>query len=131
MGYVFVLIFNLHFFINLMIFFLPISQIIVSLSVAFVWIFRFDNIIAEFNQYGLSTLVRSLVGSSKIALATLLIAGIWYPALVPIPALMMAFLMASAQYFHLKNNNPFQKRLPSLVLLILSLLIAAASYNLI
>jgi hypothetical protein len=107
------------------------AQVIVALSVGFVWIFRFDNIVKEFNEYGLNTLTRSFIGSSKIALSTLLIAGIWYPALVPIPALMMAFLMASAQYFHFKNNNPLQKRLPSFVLLLLSLFIAAVSYNLI
>lgn len=105
------------------------AQVIVALSVGFVWIFRFDNIVKEFNEYGLSTLIRSFVGSSKIALATLLVAGVWYPALVPIPALMMAFLMASAQYFHFKNNNPMMKRLPSFILLLLSLFIASVSYN--
>lgn len=107
------------------------AQIIVAISVGFVWVFRFDNIVKEFNEYGLNTLTRSFVGSSKIALATLLIAGIWYPALVPIPALLMAFFMASAQYFHFKNNNPMIKRLPSFALLLLSLFIATASYNLI
>ncbi|MEI6680043.1 MAG: hypothetical protein WCL21_15620 [Mariniphaga sp.] len=59
-----------------------VAQIIVALSIAFVWIFRFDNIVKEFKQYGLSELVRSLVGSTKIVLATLLVAGIWYPSLV-------------------------------------------------
>jgi len=41
----------------------------------------------------------------------------------------MAFLMVSAQYFHFKINNPWQKHLPSLVLLILSLFIAEAYQN--
>ena len=107
------------------------AQILVALSVGFVWIFRFDNIVKEFNEYGLNTLTRSFVGSSKIALATLLITGIWYSDLVPISALLMAFFMASAQYFHFKTNNPLMKRLPSFVLLLLSLFIGAASYNLI
>jgi len=108
-----------------------IAQIIVALSIVYVWVFRFDNIVKEFNQYGLSDLTRSIVGFSKIALSTLLIAGIWYPALVLIPALLLAFLMLSAQYFHFKVHNPWQKRIPSLLLLTLCLFISAVSLKLI
>ena len=104
-----------------------IAQVIVALSIAYVWIFRFDNIVKEFKQYGLSDLTRSMVGSTKIALSTLLVAGIWYSDLVLIPALFIAFLMFAAQYFHFKVNNPWQKHIPSLFLLILCLFIAAVS----
>ena len=106
------------------------AQLIVAVSIVIVWVFRFDNIVKEFKQYGLGDLTRTLVGSTKIALATLLIAGIWYPSLVLIPALIMAFLMACAQYFHFKVSNPLQKRVPSLFLLFLCLFIAAVSLNL-
>lgn len=107
-----------------MITFSAIVQLVVALSVFYVWVFRFDNIVLEFKQYGLSDQVRTLVGSTKIALATLLIAGIWYPALVLVPALIMAALMLAAQYYHFKVNNPWIKRVPSLLLMALSLLIA-------
>lgn len=107
------------------------AQAVVALSIVIVWVFRFDNIVKEFKQYGLSDLTRTMVGSTKIALATLLVAGIWYPSLVLVPALMMAFLMISAQYFHFKVKNPWQKRMPSLLLLLLCLFIAAVSMNLI
>lgn len=107
------------------------AQAIVAISIVIVWVFRFDNIVKEFKQYGLSDLTRTVVGSAKIILATLLVAGIWYPSLVLIPALMMAFLMISAQYFHFKVKNPWQKRMPSLFLLLLCLFIAAVSLNLI
>lgn len=106
-----------------------VAQLVIALSIAIVWVFRFDNIVIEFKQYGLSTLIRSLVGSSKIVLATLLVVGVWVPSLVLIPALLMALLMISAQYFHFKVNNPFQKRIPALFLLILSLFVAAVSLN--
>lgn len=106
-----------------------VSQLVIAFSIAIVWVFRFDNIVIEFKQYGLSTLTRSLVGSSKIVLATLLVVGVWVPSLVLIPALLMALLMISAQYFHFKVNNPFQKRIPALFLLILSLFVAAVSLN--
>jgi len=108
-----------------------IAQLIVAISVLIVWVFRFDNIVKEFKQYDLSDLTRSIVGATKIALSTLLLAGIWYPSLVLIPAFLMAFMMLSAQYFHFKVNNSWQKRMPSLILLILSLFIAAVTLNLI
>lgn len=101
-----------------------IAQVVIALSVGYVWIFRFDNIVKEFQQYGLSDLTRNMVGASKIALATLLITGIWFPTLVLIPALSMAFLMICAQYFHFKAKNPWLKHLPSLLLLALSLFVA-------
>jgi hypothetical protein len=101
-----------------------ISQIVLALSVAYVWIFRFDNIVVEFKQYGLPDVIRNLVGASKIALATLLITGIWYTDLLLYSALSMAFLMVCAQMAHFKVKNPFSKHLPSLILLILSLFIA-------
>ena len=108
-----------------------IAQIIVALSIVYVWIFRFDNIVTEFKQYGLSDLIRSVIGAAKIALATLLVAGIWYPSLILVPALLMAFLMLSAQYFHFKTGNPWQKHIPSLILLILCLFIAAVAQKLV
>ena len=91
----------------------------VALSIAYVWIFRYDTVAIEFKQFGLSDLTRNLVGVSKIALATLLIAGIWYSSFVQIPAILMGMLMIAAQYFHFKIKNPFIKHLPSLILFIL------------
>lgn len=103
------------------------SQIIVAISVVYVWTFRFHNVLKEFEQFGLSDLTRNMVGATKIALATLLVAGIWYPSLVFIPAVLMGLLMIGAQYFHFKINNSFIKHLPSLILLILSVFIAYSS----
>ena len=108
-----------------------IAQTVVALSVVYVWVFRFENIVKEFKEYGLSDLTRTMVGTSKIILSTLLVAGIWFLELVFIPSLLMALLMMAAQYFHFKVNNPWQKRMPSLFLLVLSLFIAAVSYKLI
>ena len=98
-----------------------------AISVAYVWIFRFDNVVNEFKQFGLSDVTRNLVGATKISLATLLVSGIWYPSLVLIPSILMGLFMIGAQYFHFKIRNPFMKHLPSLILLILSALIAWSS----
>jgi hypothetical protein len=54
------------------------AQLIVAISVLYVWTFRFNNVLKEFEQFGLSDLTRNIVGTTKIALATLLVAGVWY-----------------------------------------------------
>ena len=106
---------------------LSLAQMVLALSVAYVWIFRYDNVVKEFKQFGLNDLTRNFVGASKIALATLLVAGIWYPSLVQIPSVLMGLFMISAQYFHFKIKNPLIKHLPSLILLILCAVIALKS----
>lgn len=107
------------------------AQLIVAISIVIVWVFRFQNVEKEFKQFRLSNLIRSSVGASKIALSTLLVVGIWYSEFVFIPSLMIAFLMLSAQYFHFKANSTWQKRMPSLVLLLLCVFIALVSKELI
>ena len=68
-------------------------QIIIAVSVINVWVFRYDNIVEEFVQYGLSNLIRNIVGATKISLSTLLIVGIFYEKVVLASSLLMAFLM--------------------------------------
>jgi len=111
--------------------FLIVAQLIVAASVAYVWIFRYNVIIKEFEQFGLSDLTRTFVGASKVALATLLVAGIWFPQLILIPAILMGVFMLAAQYFHFKIKNPFMKHLPSLILLVLCLFIIVSSMEMI
>ena len=103
------------------------AQIGAAISVLFVWTFRMQNVLKEFEQFGLSDLIRNLVGATKISLATLLVVGIWCSSLVLIPSILMCMFMISAQYFHFKIKNPFIKHLPSLILLILCAFIAYSS----
>ena len=64
------------------------AQLIVSISVIIVWVFRRDNISIEFKQYGLSNLLQNIVGAVKISLATILILGIWHEELLTISSLL-------------------------------------------
>ena len=107
---------------------LIISQLIVAISVLFVWIFRFHNVEKEFKQFGLSVTIRSAVGASKIALATLLLVGLCQPSYVFYSSISMGFFMLSAQYFHFKVKNPIQKRITSFIFLSLCVFIALQSY---
>jgi hypothetical protein len=103
------------------------AQIAVAASVAFVWILRMHNVEKEFKQFGLSLKIRSFVGFSKTVLATLLVLGIWYPELTLYGSVGMAFFMAAAQYFHWNAGNPIIQKLPSFILLVLSIFIALSS----
>ena len=100
------------------------AQAFIACSIALVWVARFPNVVAEFYEYGIPDWVRTVVGATKISLATLLVAGIWYPALVTVPALLMAGLMLCALAAHLKVHHVWQKYLPSGLLLVLSLFVA-------
>lgn len=106
-------------------------QIIVAVSVLYVWIFRFDNIVIEFKQYGYSNLLRNIVGASKISASAFLIMGIWFNEVVLYASLSMAFFMICAQASHIKVDNPIIKYVPSFIFLIMSLFISAFNYGLI
>jgi hypothetical protein len=55
-------------------------------TVIYVWIFRFDNIVKEFNNMVYLIWQENIVELQN-SIITLLITGIWFPALVFIPAL--------------------------------------------
>lgn len=100
------------------------AQVVIALSVYFVWVLHFQNVANEFHEYHLSDLTRNAVGALKMSLSALLLVGIWYPSLVLVPALIMAFLMAAAQFFHARVSHTWIRFAPSLVLLLLSLFVA-------
>ena len=108
-----------------------IFQIIVAVSVLYIWIFRYDNIVLEFKHYGYSDVIRNFVGASKISISVILILGIWYQEFVIYASLLMAFFMFCAQLSHLKVKNPLLKFVPSFVFLLMSLFIASNKYGLI
>lgn len=112
---------------NISIFF----QLIVAISVLIVWVFRYDNIVIEFKQYGYSELLRNFVGVAKTSTSTLLILGLWYNEITIYASLSMVFFMFFAQLSHIKAKNPFIKFIPSLLFLLMSLFIASFNYGII
>ncbi len=102
-----------------------IFQIALAISVYYVWIFRYHNVLSEFSQFGYSDLFRNFVGAAKISLSALLIMGVFYDGVTLAAALGMAVFMLGAQVTHLRVKNPFKQRMPSLILLAISLFIAA------
>ncbi len=113
-------------------------QWIIGLGIFNVWLIRANwstayrggdarNIKEEFAVYGLPTWFMYAVGTLKVVLAALLIAGTWIPGVVQPAAIGMAVLMVGAVSMHIKVKDTVKKILPSLTVLVLSLLVAILS----
>ncbi len=111
-----------------------IIQVVIALGIFNVWLMRYgksspwrggnaSNMKEEFAVYGLPSWFVGVVGFLKILFATLLIVGIWYPAVTQPAAISIAVLMLGAMSMHFKVKDPLKKSLPSLTLLILSLVV--------
>ncbi|MEJ6698065.1 MAG: DoxX family protein [Flavobacteriaceae bacterium] len=107
-----------------------IIQLILALGIYNVWIINYTkgskyrggsatNMSEEFKAYGFRGWFMKIIGFSKLTLATLLIAGIWFPYLINPSAFLIGILMVGALFAHLKINDPFVKSIPALIMLIL------------
>ena len=113
-------------------------QLTIATVIFFVWTVRFNrdtnyrggeakSMREEFKVYGLPEWALPLVGSTKIALAVTLVAGIWIPLPVKTAALFMAALMAGAVIMHLRiRTDHISKAVPAMGMLAMSLFVAAA-----
>lgn len=93
----------------------------VLVSVLFVWVIRYDNIIKEFKQYELPDWLRDFVGIVKIISVVLINYGSVDTSKVG--AITLAVLMIAAMITHVRVKNPPVKMLPSTTLMIMSLVI--------
>ncbi|MFO8173383.1 MAG: DoxX family protein [Gemmatimonadota bacterium] len=115
--------------------FVLIVQVIIALGIFNVWLIRprkatawrggeATNLKEEFETYGLPGWAMGVVGFLKLLFAVLLLVGIWYPPVVQPAAIGMAVLMAGAVTMHVKVGDPFERSLPALTVLVLSLIVA-------
>lgn len=100
---------------------LEILKTIVAVSILFVWVVRYNNIVQEFNAYQIPSWVRDLVGIFKISFAIMLMSG--NIKTVQFGAIGIAILMSAAFFTHLRTKNTFFKMIPSISLLSLCSLI--------
>ena len=112
-----------------------IIQLAIALGILNVWLLRRSkqtgwrggdarNLKEEFAVYGLPMWFMGAVGFFKIALAALLILGMWLPSITQPAAAGMAVLMLGAVSMHLKVGDPLKKSLPAFSLLVLCLVVA-------
>ncbi len=104
-------------------------QAFVAAAIFFVWVVRYQNIIAEFRHFGLPDWLRDSVGTLKLGLSLLLLVGIDRPDIAVIAGWGVAVLMACAFATHVRVKNPVFKMLPSLSLLVVSLLIVFINHR--
>jgi uncharacterized membrane protein YphA (DoxX/SURF4 family) len=105
-------------------------QVFVAASVFFVWVVRYANLVQEFKQYRYPDWLRDLVGILKISFSLMLLIGIERAPLAVVGGVGIALLMLAAGVTHLRVKNPVFKMLPSLTLLVFSVLIAWINYRL-
>ena len=105
-------------------------QALVAASVFFVWVVRYANIVQEFKQYGLPDSLRDLVGILKMTFALMLLIGIDRGLFAVVGGIGIAILMGAAAVTHLRVKNPVFKMLPSLSLLVFSVVVAWINYRL-
>ncbi len=97
--------------------FLLALKIVLSASIFFVWVVRYDNIISEFQEYQLPNWLRDFVGICKLSFCGVLISG--HQELLAIASAGMCFLMFAAFLTHLRFKHPIGKMIPSVSLLII------------
>ena len=102
---------------------------LVSASIFFVWVVRYDNIVSEFKQFGYPDWLRDLVGILKLTLSVLLLIGITDNRFAVAGGIGIALLMIAAFVTHIRVKNPLHKMMPSLTLMVLSILIAFLNYR--
>ena len=113
-----------------------ILQVIAAFGLMNVWLMRFNQSTAyrggsattmhdEFATYGLPAWSMYAVGTLKVAIALMLIIGVWLPDVVRPSAMLLAALMLGAIAMHAKVHDPAIKYAPAGGMLLLALAIVA------
>ena len=98
-----------------------VCKVLLSVSLFYVWVVRYENIKKEFIDYKLPTWLRDLVGILKLSFSLMIISS--DKNLVWIGSMGIIVLMIGALATHFKVKNPFQKMIPAVTLSILCLMI--------
>jgi uncharacterized membrane protein YphA (DoxX/SURF4 family) len=103
---------------------LSVLQVLIAVSIFFVWVIRYENVIKEFKQFNLPSWLRDLVGILKLTCAALLTIGVFQKEFAVFGAVGLVALMACAVFTHVRVKNPLYKMVPSVTLFALCALIA-------
>ena len=102
-------------------------KILIATSIFFVWVVRYNNIVKEFEEYGIPAWVRDLTGILKLTFAAMLLFDHQDRSITILGSVGIATLMACAQIVHMRAGTSAFRRIPSLVLLTLSGVVAYCS----
>ena len=104
---------------------ITILSLAVSLSVLWVWFFRSNSVMKDFERFEIETVTMIWVGFCKTSLSTLMFLGVLFllPKVVIVSTGLMSLFMIVAQYYHYIYKSSIIKRIPSLLLLVACLII--------
>lgn len=102
------------------------SQLAIAATLINVWVFRYRQMIEEFQYYQLPNWLRDFTCVSKLLLAIGLIVGVWVPSLTIFSAQLLALYMLCALVAHVRVRNPILKAVPALAVLSLCILLISA-----
>jgi uncharacterized membrane protein YphA (DoxX/SURF4 family) len=105
-------------------------QALVAASIFFVWVVRYENIVSEFRQFGYPNWLRDLVGILKLTFSILILVGIEQKQFAVVAGIGISLLMLAAFVTHLRVKNPPIMMMPSLTLMVVSVLISFLNYQL-
>ncbi len=94
--------------------FFDVIRIVIAVSILFVWIVRYDNIVQEFKTYKFPHWFRDSMGILKCTAATFLLIG--STPLVGSASVILLVLMLSAFIVHIKHSHTLIQMVPSLSL---------------
>lgn len=108
-----------------------IARTVAGLWILNVWFHRFDkdtgyrggdatNMKEEFAVYGMSENTMYAVGATKVTLASMMLAGHWFPKLIRPASAGLAAMMLGAIGMHMKVKDPIKRALPAITVFSLS-----------
>ena len=95
---------------------IDIIRISIAVSIFFVWIVRYSNIVNEFQEYGFPNWFRDIMGILKCIAAAFLLTG--SVPLMSISSSILFVLMLSAFIVHIKHSHTIIQMLPSFSLML-------------
>ena len=113
-------------------------QIAIAVGIVNVWLFRANSpspyrggsartMREEFEVYGLPSWSMPVVGAIKLACAAVIFLRLFLPAPADIAAGVLVVLMIGAIAMHVKIKDEWQKSMPAVVMLVLSLAVILLS----
>tara|TARA_B100001564_G_C20537315_1_gene622654 strand:- start:549 stop:908 length:360 start_codon:yes stop_codon:yes gene_type:complete len=100
---------------------LSICKIILSISLFFVWVVRYENITAEFKGYNYPYWFRDFIGILMLSFSTMIMKN--KNELIILGCLGIIILMLGALWTHYIVQNPLRKTIPAFAVLGLCLII--------
>ena len=97
-------------------------KIVISTTLFFVWVVRYNNIQKEFEQFNLPKWLRDVVGILKISFALMMHSDI--NTIILIGSGGISLLMIGAIFTHFRVNNKLHKMLPALTLFSISMIVS-------